>query len=90
MTDSKHTISTVFQPEERHKDDSPSIPVLEHESTADPYLVLFDADDTANPKVFFSRQIITVLMSSNHELQNWSFAKKWYLTGAAGLLVFNA
>jgi hypothetical protein len=68
MTDSlKHSISTVFQPEERHKDDSPSTPVLEHKSTADPYLVLFDADDPDDPKVFFSRQITTVLMSSNDE-----------------------
>jgi len=50
---STHTTSTVILPEERNKedifpDDS------ENKFTADPYLVRFDAGDSANPQVVSS------------------------------------
>jgi hypothetical protein len=53
----RHSTSTVNQPEEYSKEGDHPRP-LEHKSAADPYLVSFDVDDPANPKVFFSRQIL--------------------------------
>ncbi|KAJ8591494.1 MFS general substrate transporter [Rhizopogon salebrosus TDB-379] len=65
-----HSKSSLTQLEDHNKEDT-SAGACEHKSTADLYLVLFDADDLANPK-------------------NLSFARKWYLSIAACLLVLNA
>jgi len=57
------SISTIIQPNESNKEaDSSGTP-----STSDSYLVHFDADDPANPKVFFQSSDITVLIRSNDE-----------------------
>jgi hypothetical protein len=51
-----HSKSTLTQPEDHNKEDTPA-GACEHKSTADLYLVLFDADDLANPKVSSSPAI---------------------------------
>jgi hypothetical protein len=51
-----HSTSSLTQLEDHNKEDT-STDACEHKSTADLYLVLFDADDLANPKVSFSPAI---------------------------------
>jgi hypothetical protein len=62
------TASTHIQPEEGNKEDA-SIIAFDTKSNPDPYLVLFDEGDPANPKVLSSRCKTTMLMSSPTRLE---------------------
>jgi hypothetical protein len=65
---STQTASTAAQPEQGNTKDT-STTILENKFNPDPFLVSFDEDDPANPKVLSSCCKISMLMSSQTHLE---------------------